>query len=81
VAEADAFFERKLLHGHVVPVGMVAVLIDVVISPGYSYKHERHFPKERPATQDTRPMGELHDCFIVWEKSAVMEKEKQNESE
>eukprot|EP00168_Porphyra_purpurea_P012687 TRINITY_DN338_c0_g1_i9.p2 TRINITY_DN338_c0_g1~~TRINITY_DN338_c0_g1_i9.p2 ORF type:complete len:297 (-),score=42.34 TRINITY_DN338_c0_g1_i9:120-1010(-) len=81
VALADACFERKLLHGHPVPSGIMAVLIDFVISPGYAYQHERHFPKERPATKDTWPMGELHDCFIVWDKSAVMEKEEDNESD
>jgi len=72
VAEAEVFFKRTMLHGHPVPSGMVAVCVDVVLSPGHIYLHERRFPKERPATSDTRPMCELHDSFIVWEKTAVM---------
>jgi len=72
VAEAEAFFERTMLHGHPVPSDMVAVYVDVVLAPGHIYLHERRFPKERPATCDTRPMCELHDSFIVWEKTAVM---------
>jgi len=71
-AATAVFFERTMLHGHPVPSDMVAVCADVVLAPGHIYLHERRFPKERPATCDTRPMCELHDSFIVWEKTAVM---------
>ena len=71
IAKADAFFGRRELHGHTVPASMVVVFVDVVVSNGYPYRHERSFPKERPATQDTRPMWELQKCFIVWEKARV----------
>jgi len=72
VAEAETIFERTMLHGHPVPSDMVAVYVDVVIVHGHIYPHERRFPKELPATCDTRPMCELHENFILWEKRAVM---------
>jgi len=81
VAEAEAFFERSVLHGHPVPAYMVVVYVDVVLVPGNINRHERRFPKERPATQDTRMMSELHDSFIVWERTAVVKVGKEVKSD
>jgi len=72
VAEAEAFFERTMLHGHPVLSDMVAIYVDVGVVPGHIYFHERRFPKERLATCDTRPMCEPHDSCIVLQTTAVM---------
>lgn len=73
IARADAFFERRELHGHAVSANMVVVFVDVVVSGEFVYRHERAFPKERPALQDTRQMWEVQDAFVVWEKTWVVE--------
>ena len=73
VAEAQAFFDRTMLHGHAVPAHMVVVDVDVVTVLGHVYCHERWFPKERLATQDPQMMSQLNDSFIVWDKTAVVE--------
>ncbi|OSX74190.1 hypothetical protein BU14_0303s0021 [Porphyra umbilicalis] len=73
IARADAFFERRKLHGHAVSANMVVVFVDVVVSGEFVYQHERAFPKERPASQDTWQMWEVHDDFVVWEKTWVVE--------